>query len=372
VALAPLPRRSGGMVAVWGLALVLAATLYPFDFSYVEQVSVVDDFSLARVMKPRGNDLFIGADAAFAQGFRGTIAELRIYRDALTSVDVTREAEWSPDTPKRLRTVAASYSFAESSRAVLRDNSGNSNHGKLVGDPIWIKNNGHGALRFNGSGQHVRVPNSPSIDIGGRNITISMRVMLEDGPSDGVIVSKPWWPGVMAPPYHQYAVEFGTLERSVNFYFADAKGRQRGPFGVQPPIGVWTHIVFVYDGAVKGYVDGREVPVSNADEPWDLADILGNLLLFVPLGFGLAAMAESRGLPHVYTIPLILVLSAALSLGVEVLQCWLPDRDPSWVDVATNSASSVLGAALHFAASYEILERLKRLILDRSRPRDNA
>jgi VanZ family protein len=360
---------------VWGLALILAATLFPFDFSFDEPISISDDFWLGGAMRPRGNDLIIGADGAFMQGFRGKIGELRIHRDALTSVQLAKDAQRTPEAQDGVRPTqecAACYFFTESAGALLRDDSGKGNHGELVGGPRWIREEGRAALLFNGSGQYVHVPNNPSIDIGGRSITISMRVVLEESPSDGAIITKAWQRGVMAPPYYQYAVEFGKRERSVDFYFADTRGRLRGPFSVRPPLGVWTHIAFVYDGAVKGYVDGREVLATNVSEPRDLFDIVVNLLLFVPLGFGLAARGQGRGVRPERAIPLILVLGAALSFGVETLQCWLPDREPSWIDVAANSASSAIGAGLHFIANSAVLERLKRLLLDRSRGRDHV
>lgn len=356
---------------MWGLALVLSAALFPFDFSFDEQVRISDEFAPGATMKTRGNDLIIGADAATGQSFTGEIGELRIYRDALAPADIAKEAERGADVARGMHGVAASYSFAEPARAKLRDDSGNGNHGKFVGEPKWITDEGRGALSFR-PGQYALVPNSPSIDIGGRSITISMHVVLKDSPSDGVIIAKPWWQRVQAPPYYQYAVEFGSREKSLDFYFADTKGRERGPFSVHPPIGAWTHIVFVYDGAVRGYVDGRELLVTNAGELWDLADILVNLLLFVPLGFGLAAVAQSRGMPPAGAIPLLLVLGGTLSFGVEVLQCWLPAREPSWIDVAANSASSALGAGLYLAGNPAVLDRFKRLLLDRSRVRDDT
>lgn len=367
--------QSGKGAAVWGLALILAATLFPFDFSFDEQISISDEFSPGKAIMPRGNDLIIGADAAFGQAFRGRIGELRICRDPLTPDQVAKEAQRTLEVQAdghSTEPCAASYSFTESSGTVLSDDSGNENHGKLIGGPQWTRDGGRGALFFDGSGQHVRVPNDPSIDIGGHSISISMLVALEDSPSDGVIVAKPWRRGVVAPPYYQYGVEFGKLERSVDFYFADTRGRLIGPFSVRPPVGTWTHVAFVYDGAVRGYVDGRELLGTNVGQPWDLLDIVGNLLLFVPFGFGLAAVAQSRGVPPERAILLIIALGAAFSLGVETLQCWLPDREPSWIDVAANSASSALGAGLHFAVSSEVLERFKRLLFDRSRSRDDV
>ncbi len=365
------------MVVMWGLALILAATLFPFDFSFNKPISFSDEFRLGRTIGSRGNDLIIGTDAAFGQAFRGKIDELRIYRNALTPVQIAQDAKLtlevqgkvlpalpgmsSKDQP--VEGLAASYSFSETSGTVLRDDSGNGNDGKLVNGSEWIREGSRRALLFNGSGQYVRVPNSPSIDIGGQSITISMRVALEDSPSDGVIVAKPWRWGLMESPYYQYGVEFGRRAKSVDFYFGDTRGRLSGPFSVKPPLGVWTHVAFVYDGAVRGYVDGRELPVSGNGDPWDLGDIVINLLLFIPLGFGLAAMTQSKGVPPVKAIPLILVLGAALSLCVEILQCWLPTRYPSLIDVATNSTSSILGAVLYFVAGCRVFARFNRFIV---------
>jgi len=210
------------------------------------------------------------------------------------------------------------------------------------------------------------VPNSPSIDIGGQSITISMRIALEDSPSDGVIVAKPWRWAVMEPPYYQYGIEFGRRTKTVDFYFGDASGRLRGPFSVKPPLRAWTHVAFVYDGVVRGYVDGRELLATGIGDPWDLADIWINLLLFMPLGFGLAAMAQTRRVPPAGAIVLVLVLGAVLSLCVEILQCWLPNREPSLIDVATNSISSILGAVLYFVSGCRVLARFKLLLFQQS------
>lgn len=361
---------------MWSLALILAATLFPFYFSFNEHISFSNKFGLSRTIGSRGNDLIIGTDAAFDQAFRGKIADLRIYRNALTPVQIawdakrTREAhrEAPPAFPGMssehppVEGLAAAYSFHDASGTVLRDDSGNGNDGKLVKGPKWVSEGSRGALLFSGSGQHVRVSNSPLIDIGGRSITISMRIALEDSPSDGVIVAKPWRWGVMEPPYYQYGVEFGGRAKSVDFYFGDTSGRLRGPFSVKPPLGAWTYVAFVYDGVVKGYVDGRELLVTGIGDPWNLGDLLINLLLFMPLGFGLAAMAQSKGVPPAKAIPLIVVLGAALSLSVETLQCWLPTREPSLIDVAANSISSILGAVLYFVADRGVFARIKRFL----------
>ncbi len=369
--------RSGKIVVMWGLALILAATLFPFYFSFNEPISFSNKFKLSRSIGSRGNDLIIGTDAAFGQAFMGKLDELRIYRSALRPAQIAQEAkrtlEGQREVPPALpgmsskdqpvEGLAVSYSFNETSGTVVRDDSGKGNDGELVNGSEWIREGGREALLFNGSGQYVRVPNNPLIDIAGQRITISMRIELEDSPSAGVIVAKPWHWGLMEYPFYQYGIEFGDRTKTVDFYFGDASGRLRGPFSVKPPLGAWTHVAFVYDGVVRGYVDGRELLVTDIGDPWDLGDIVINLLLFIPLGFGLAAMTQSKGVPPLKAIPIILLLGAALSLCVEILQCWLPTREPSFIDVATNGTSAILGAVLYFVAGCRVFARFSRFLV---------
>jgi len=358
--------------------LILGATLFPFDFSFNKHVSFSNRFKLSRSIGSRGIDLIIGADAAFGQAFRGKIAELRIYRDALTPLQIAREANLafavrhatSPALPgmsakdQPVERLAASYSFDETSGMDARDDSGIGNNGALVKSPKWSAEGSRRVLVFNGSGPYVRVSNRPSIDIAGGSMTISMQIALEDYPLDGVIVAKPWHWGWQESPYYQYGVEFdGDNSKTVDFYFGDTSGILRGPFSVKPPLGVWTHIAFVYDGVVRGYVDGREQLVTGIGDPWDFGDTVINLLLFIPLGFGLAALTQSKGVRPVKVILFILVFGATLSLGVEILQCWLPTREPSFIDVATNSTSSILGAFLYYIGVYQALTRFNRFLV---------
>lgn len=357
---------------IWGLALILAATLFPFDFSFEEHISFTKKFGLSGAIGSRGNDLIIGTDASFGQAFRGKIAELRIYRNALTPVQIAHEARQTlgiqPEIPPasvgmgtegpHVEGLAASYSFNEDSKTVLSDDSTIGIYGERVSSPEWITEGMRRVLIFDGLGKYVRVANSPSIDISGRKLTISMWIALEDYPSDGVIVAKPWNWGLMAYPYYQYGIEFdGDNAKSVDFYFGDASGKLRGPFSVKPPLFCWTHIAFVYDGVVRGYVDGREQLATGIGDPWDFGDIAINLLLFIPLGFGLAAMTQASGVPPFKAIPLILLFSVVLSGCVEILQCWLPTREPSFIDVATNSTSSILGVFLYFVGGCRVFAR---------------
>lgn len=76
-----------------GLALILAVTLFPYQFSFDEVRSFTNRFGLSRTIAARGNDLIIGADPVLGQRFKGRIDELRIYGRALTPLQVAQEAK---------------------------------------------------------------------------------------------------------------------------------------------------------------------------------------------------------------------------------------------------------------------------------------
>ena len=69
-----------------------------------------------------------------------------------------------------------------------------------------------------------------------------------------------------------------------------------------------------------------------------LAELIQNLLLFIPLGASLvlAGVAPLRAI----------AIGAGLSFSVEFLQQWIPGRDPSTGDIICNTTSTAIGAAL--------------------------
>ncbi|MGH7607714.1 MAG: VanZ family protein [Gemmatimonadales bacterium] len=75
-----------------------------------------------------------------------------------------------------------------------------------------------------------------------------------------------------------------------------------------------------------------------ATGPAPAAEIVQNLLLFIPLGAALV-LAGVRPFPTI-------LIGTALSLGVELAQQWIPGRDPSLGDIVCNTASTALGAWL--------------------------
>jgi hypothetical protein len=177
-------------------------------------------------------------------------------------VTVTVLNNTSAPPPPSTGGLVAAYSFDEGSGTAAQDSSGNGNAGTLTNGLAWTTQGEYGsALSFDGVNDYVTVPNSPSLDISGTNITLSAWVNITDNNNiDYVIIGKPWASSSMPSPYYQYAIEFDANGRkTIDFFFGDPSGTLHGPFSTTAPLGVWTHIAFTYNGsAVKGYVDGIE------------------------------------------------------------------------------------------------------------------
>jgi len=90
-------------------------------------------------------------------------------------------------------------------------------------------------------------------------------------------------------------------------------------------------------------------------------DFAENILLFVPFGFGLACLARKKRQQNILMLIGSLVAAACVSFTVELLQVFLPTRDPSWADVAANSIGSVIGCLAFRFMAVPILQALVKL-----------
>lgn len=104
------------------------------------------------------------------------------------------------------------------------------------------------------------------------------------------------------------------------------------------------------------YIPGRytilhekflEPPWSEFHEHWGYwKNVLINIGGFVPLGFFFCAyltIANRFSRPQLVTI----ILGAAVSLTIEILQAWLPTRDSGMTDLITNTLGSYIGVMLY-------------------------
>lgn len=90
-------------------------------------------------------------------------------------------------------------------------------------------------------------------------------------------------------------------------------------------------------------------------------DQVNNILLFMPLGFSLAIISQSRIRKITLQIILVILASLALSLTVEILQIFLPSRMPTPADLFNNT----LGGFFGFISFYIYHVRSLRLTVNK-------
>src|SRR5690606_2215306 len=94
---------------------------------------------------------------------------------------------------------------------------------------------------------------------------------------------------------------------------------------------------------------GARIPPERISlAPLNFRDPPLNVLLVIPLGFGLAGVL-SRGGRRSGVLPRLLLMGLLLSTALEAAQLFLPERVPSPADIAANGVGLVLGYALYRA-----------------------
>ena len=92
-------------------------------------------------------------------------------------------------------------------------------------------------------------------------------------------------------------------------------------------------------------------------------DIVSNIFLYIPLGYLLTWWLRGKVLNGTTAMLLTLVLSGAMSLGIEAVQHWLPSRVSSLVDVISNLIGAGAGATISFF-THALLPKLLGAALD--------
>lgn len=109
---------------------------------------------------------------------------------------------------------------------------------------------------------------------------------------------------------------------------------------------------------------------------WVWADVIVNVLLYVPLGLlGLASLRRDRWFSRSPVAPLVIgVLGLGTGLAVEFGQTLAPYRSPSMLDAFCNGFGALLGAVIGFCLlrprSRALASRLARIA--RARPAESA
>ncbi|BAU63262.1 hypothetical protein STA3757_06220 [Stanieria sp. NIES-3757] len=82
---------------------------------------------------------------------------------------------------------------------------------------------------------------------------------------------------------------------------------------------------------------------SRMTRPDDLNDLIANIFLFIPFGFGITCLIKKFKLKVVTTFFVVFISSFTFSFLVELCQIFLPNRNPTYVDILMNSLGGLVG-----------------------------
>ncbi|MGD1713943.1 VanZ family protein [Dapis sp. BLCC M172] len=83
---------------------------------------------------------------------------------------------------------------------------------------------------------------------------------------------------------------------------------------------------------------------KRTERPDNLKDLILNILLFIPFGFGCTAfLTQVLNIKIVTVAKLVLAASFSLSFVIEILQLFIPTRNPTYVDLLMNTLGGVTG-----------------------------
>ena len=100
---------------------------------------------------------------------------------------------------------------------------------------------------------------------------------------------------------------------------------------------------FSFNIHMQGHTLTDAVLLGSSPKPTGFLNSLLNVLLFVPLGFGIASQVRKRHRSWALAGALAFLGGALASYTVEFLQFYIPERNSGWDDIFTNSAGSFVG-----------------------------
>jgi len=102
--------------------------------------------------------------------------------------------------------------------------------------------------------------------------------------------------------------------------------------------------------------------LDNFNNSTNLTDQISNVLLFMPLGFGLTCLLHKRGLGLTAKLAAAIFISFGLSLTVEVVQSFLPSRHPTPADIFNNTVGGFVGFLCFYLWKSTIFSYISALI----------
>ena len=89
-----------------------------------------------------------------------------------------------------------------------------------------------------------------------------------------------------------------------------------------------------------------------------LSDQIKNVFLFLPLGFGLMCWLQKARIGTIAKLCIVVFISFNLSLLVEILQAFLPSREPTFADIVNNSFSGFLGYLCFYVWKFKVINNI--------------
>ncbi len=172
----------------------------------------------------------------------------------LTGDAVTAATAWYRDGSPLM----AFYLPMEGGEAIAAlDYSGNG-LGAATGDPSWLENGGHdgfGAFDFDGVGDHLVIPDAPSLDVD--YVTLAAWIYVRSYLDDQRIISKEYGTG---QPYSIYTLCLsggGETKLQLRLGLVD-QPRIMVTSNSDIPLDTWVHVAGIFDGSeVVLYIDGQ-------------------------------------------------------------------------------------------------------------------
>jgi hypothetical protein len=139
------------------------------------------------------------------------------------------------------------------------------NDAAAIGDTSVVIDPDRGRVaELDGTGDYIEIPNSPSLDITGNEITAAAWVYFDDvsGPPE-IVMAKPFVIGQHSSPYFSYGLHILSNGTPRFWLVTDGSaGNARGSTNLQS--GRWYHMAGVYDGSqMTLYIDGEVAATTN-------------------------------------------------------------------------------------------------------------
>jgi glucose/arabinose dehydrogenase/PKD repeat protein len=155
----------------------------------------------------------------------------------------------NPTTPPLPPNLVAGWNFDEAQGTTTADVTGNGNTATFQRDPVWAAGKYGSGIRLDGVDDFLSVLNSPTLNISGSALTVSMWINPLGGSVDQVVFGKFWNAG-MTDPVYQYGIELHNNGTAPVFFVGTDAGLRTAGMGSGLPLGEWSHLAITFDGSV--------------------------------------------------------------------------------------------------------------------------